>query len=109
MAEVEETARVLLGSGGIATDQRRALYRELVAKHFSGCETVLFVPFASHDHEAYISRMQDFLRPSGPRLVGIQEMDHSGGWPKDSGSETETRSGGPLDSEPSESEASRVR
>ena len=61
------------------------MYRDLVAKHFSGCETVLFAPFASHDHDDYISRMQDFLGPSGPRLVGIQEMDHSGGWPKASG------------------------
>ncbi len=80
MGRVNDPYRVLLGSGGIATEQRRALYRELVANHFSDCETVLFVPFASHDHNDYTSRMQDFLGPSGPRLVGIQEMGQSDDW-----------------------------
>ena len=69
------TVRVLLGSGGIATDDRRETYRALVSDHFSDCESVLFVPYASDDHDGYTSRMQGFLGPEGPRLVGIHTFD----------------------------------
>ncbi len=66
---------VLLGSGGIATDERRQTYRDLVADHFRDCDSVLFVPYASHDHSSYTSRMQEFQGPGGPMLVGIESMD----------------------------------
>ena len=66
--------RILLGSGGIATDERRETYRSLVSEHFLECEQVLFVPYASHDHSDYTSRMQAFLGPDGPSLVGIESM-----------------------------------
>ena len=65
---------VLLGSGGIATEERRETYRTLVAEHFRDCDQVLFVPYASHDHSDYTSRMQAFLGLDGPRLVGIESM-----------------------------------
>ena len=68
------STRVLLGSGGIATEDRRATYRSLVADHFKDCEKVLFIPYASGDHPGYTRRMQDFLGPEGPRLVGIEAM-----------------------------------
>ena len=68
------STRVLLGSGGISTEERKATYRELVTEHFSGCSSIVFVPFASDEHDQYTSRMQDFLGPSGPRLVGIQDF-----------------------------------
>ena len=67
--------RILLGSGGIATEERRETYRTLVAEHFRECDQVLFVPHASHDHASYTSRMQEFLGSDGPRLVGIESMD----------------------------------
>ena len=67
--------RVLLGSGGISTEDRREVYRALVGNHFSNCETVLFVPYASDDHDAYTSRMQDFMGPNGPSLVGIHTFE----------------------------------
>ena len=66
---------MLLCSGGIATEERRQTYRTLVAEHFRECEQVLFVPYASHDHESYTTKMQEFLGPEGPRLVGIESMD----------------------------------
>lgn len=69
------TVRVLLGSGGIATEDRRETYRSLVSDHFSDCESVLFVPYASDDHEGYTSRMQGFLGPDGPALVGIHTSE----------------------------------
>lgn len=67
--------RVLLGSGGIATDERRQTYRSMVGEHFSDCETVLFVPYASDDHDAYTSRMQGFLGEDGPTLVSIHSSE----------------------------------
>ncbi|RZD47248.1 MAG: hypothetical protein CXT66_07005, partial [Methanobacteriota archaeon] len=63
---------VLLGSGGIATEARRKLYRKLVSEHFSGCSEVLFIPYASNDHSAYTERMGQFLGESNPKLVGIE-------------------------------------
>tara|TARA_B100000131_G_scaffold5416_1_gene5579 strand:- start:2000 stop:2731 length:732 start_codon:yes stop_codon:yes gene_type:complete len=65
------TMSLLLGSGGIATDERREIYRKMVSEHFSGFSEVLFIPFASHDHDAYTSRMQQFLGDEGPNLVAI--------------------------------------
>ena len=70
-----DPSRILLGSGGIATEERRRTYRKLVAAHFSDCESVIFVPYASDDHDTYTSRMQDFLGPDGPSLVGIHTFD----------------------------------
>ena len=55
----DPAVRVLLGSGGISTEDRRKTYRTLVGDHFSTCENVLFVPYASDDHDFYTSRMQD--------------------------------------------------
>jgi dipeptidase E len=66
---------VLLGSGGIATDSRRETYRSMVGEHFSECGKVLFVPYASDDHETYTTRMQGFLGEGGPRLVGIHTFE----------------------------------
>ncbi len=66
---------ILLGSGGISTETRRETYRTLVSDHFSDFETVLFVPYASDDHDDYISRMQDFMGPNGPSLVGIHTFE----------------------------------
>ena len=67
--------RVLLGSGGIATEARKELYRGMVSEHFSDCEEVLFVPYASDDHDGYTSRMQGFLGEGGPSLVGIHTFE----------------------------------
>jgi dipeptidase E len=71
----DSAVSVLLGSGGISTEDRRETYTSLVGSHFSHCEQVLFVPFASDDHDTYTSRMQDFLGPDGPNLVGIHTFE----------------------------------
>ncbi len=75
MAHSNESISVLLGSGGIATETRRETYRKMVSEHFSDCKEVLFVPFASDDHDSYTSRMQDFMGEGGPRLVGIHSHE----------------------------------
>jgi len=73
MAIGQTPVKVLLGSGGIATEDRRELYRSLVSEHFYDCSEVVFVPFASDDHSGYTSRMQSFLGGGGPRMVGLHE------------------------------------
>ncbi len=74
--------RVLVGSGGVATEARRSKYRDLVARHFSDCETIHFVPFASHDHSGYKDRMQEFIGQKGPTLIGIENLENSEEWSK---------------------------
>jgi dipeptidase E len=66
--------RILLGSGGIGTDERKSLYSRLVAEHFEGCSEILFVPFASANHSEYTLRMKNFLE-SPYSLVGIESFD----------------------------------
>lgn len=70
----QEDLRVLLGSGGNATEPRREMYRNLVSDHFSDCREVVFVPFASDDHDAYTSRIQDFLGSTVPKIVGLHDF-----------------------------------
>ncbi len=67
--------RILLGSGGIATEERRATYRDLVKNHFESSSEVLFVPLASNDHSAYTDRMQNFLGSEAPTLVGLESFE----------------------------------
>ena len=67
--------RALLGSGGIGTDERRELYRDLMSENFADCERVVFVPFASNDYDGYTQRMQDFAGQSGYELVGLHEFE----------------------------------
>jgi len=66
--------RLLLGSGGVGTEDRKSTYRRLMSENFSGCERVAFVPYASNDHDLYTKRMNDF---SGGEidLVGIHQFD----------------------------------
>ena len=75
MEDERKSVQVLLGSGGIATMERKKMYRDLVSEHFSGCASVVFVPFASYDHSGYTSRMNDFLGTMGQRLQGLHETD----------------------------------
>ncbi len=72
---VNNTISVLLGSGGIATEERRRKYRQVVSEHFEECDEVLFVPYASDEHAQYTSRMQEFQGESGPLVRGIHEFD----------------------------------
>lgn len=74
MGVARKSVRVLLGSGGIATEERLGLYRELVTSHFEGSQHVLFIPYASNDQSGYTSRMQNFLGVDGPILVGIETL-----------------------------------
>ncbi len=67
--------KVLLGSGGIRTEERRNHYRGLMEENFEGCNRVIFVPFASHDYDEYTARMQEFTENLGYELVGLHEFE----------------------------------
>ena len=67
--------RVLLGSGGIGTDERRSLYRQLVSNHLMGCDSLLFIPYAAHDHAGYTDRISESLSGDGVTVRGIHEED----------------------------------
>ena len=65
---------LLLGSGGVGTEERRLTYRKLMTENFSGCERVAFIPYASTDHDAYSKRMRDFAGGEID-LIGIHQFD----------------------------------
>ena len=67
--------KVLLGSGGIRTEERRILYRDLMTENFDGCKRVIFVPFASHNHVGYTTRMREFSEDLGYELKGLHEFE----------------------------------
>ena len=64
--------RLLLGSGGLRSEARRALYYEEMARHFEGCQEVVFIPYASSDYSEYSSDIARFSKPSGVKIRGIE-------------------------------------
>ena len=67
--------RLLLGSGGLRTPERQQVYFEEMARIFAGCTEVVFIPYASADHEGYTSRLAEFSAPSGIRLKNIDNFE----------------------------------
>ena len=67
--------RALLGSGGIGTEERRQMYRDLMAENFSECQKVIFVPFASNDYDGYTARMREFAGEAGYEMIGLHECE----------------------------------
>lgn len=67
--------RLLLGSGGLRTPERQQVYFDEMALIFEGCDEVVFIPYASANHEDYTSRLADFSAPSGISLRNIDDFD----------------------------------
>jgi dipeptidase E len=67
--------RALLGSGGIRTEERKALYIDEMQRHFGDVKQVLFIPWALDDHDAYLSLMCERGLDAGYELVGIHTFD----------------------------------
>jgi len=67
--------RLLLGSGGLRSEERRTVYFEEMGTHFDGCDEVIFIPYASSNHAGYTSRIHTFSAPSGVHLRGIESFD----------------------------------
>ncbi len=67
--------RLLLGSGGFRTEERRTLYRERMRAHFGDIERILFIPWALDDHDAYVRLMNEKGLDAGYVLEGIHTFD----------------------------------
>jgi len=63
--------RLLLGSGGFATEDRRDFLVERMREHFGGVSTILFVPYAIQDHDRYLRRLAEARLDAGYELQGI--------------------------------------
>lgn len=67
--------RVLLGSGGFRSEERRAnLHAEMRDFFGETVEEILFIPYALHDHEAYTKAMRDQGFSGGYAMRGIHEF-----------------------------------
>jgi dipeptidase E len=63
--------RVLLGSGGFRTDERRALLAAEMRQHFGGIGRLLFIPYALADHDGYVQVIRERGLDAGYSLDGI--------------------------------------
>jgi dipeptidase E len=63
--------RVLLGSGGFGNEERREFFRTEMRSFFGDVKRILFVPYALHDHQAYLEALVKRGFDAGYELIGI--------------------------------------
>ena len=68
--------KILLGSGGFRTDERKANLAAMMQNHFGQIKTLLFVPYALHDHDAYEALITDNNLHGGYEIQGIHRTDN---------------------------------
>lgn len=68
--------RLLLGSGGLRSSERKRLYHDLMRAHFDGVSEIVFIPYASENHAEYTEKIRDFSTASGVNIRGIEEFDN---------------------------------
>ncbi len=68
--------RLLLGSGGLRSEERRTIYFQEMAHHFEDCEEIVFIPYASNDHSDYTRKITEFSAPSGVIIRGIETFSN---------------------------------
>lgn len=66
--------RLLLGSGGISTPERRQAWVEQFTEFLGPVRRVLFVAYAVHDEAGHTKALNERLMPSGITLAGIHEV-----------------------------------
>src|SRR5262245_33413286 len=66
--------RLLLGSGGITTDERREAWVRELSTFVPPDTRLLFVPYAVHDHDACVARAIERGIHAGRTLVGIHTL-----------------------------------
>lgn len=67
--------RLLLGSGGFRSDQRRSFLVDQMRDHFGAIRSILFLPYALADHDGYVAAMTQRGYDAGYELVGIHTFD----------------------------------
>ena len=66
--------RLLLGSGGLSTETRRAFWRASLATFLGPVERLLFVPFALAEHDRYVARLVEMDLAAGRALQGLHAV-----------------------------------
>ena len=68
--------KILLGSGGITTEERRKLFFHLMKENFEGCKKVVFIPYASRDYDDYTNSVKEMFSHLEFDIIGIHELDN---------------------------------
>ena len=68
--------KILLGSGGIRTEERRKLFFHLMKENFEGCKKVVFIPYASRDYDGYTNSVKEMFSHLEFEIIGIHELDN---------------------------------
>ena len=68
--------KILLGSGGIRTKERRNLFFNLMKENFEGCKKVIFIPYASRDYNEYTNSVKEMFSHLEFEIIGIHELDN---------------------------------
>ena len=68
--------KLLLGSGGVRTPERKSMYLQLMNENFKDCQRILFIPYASRDYDEYTNKVRDMFRESEYEIIGIHELDN---------------------------------
>ena len=68
--------KILLGSGGIRTKERRNLFFRLMKENFQGCKKVIFIPYASGDYVEYTNSVKEMFSHLEFEIIGIHELDN---------------------------------
>lgn len=63
--------RLLLGSGGFRSDERRAVLISQMREHFGDTRRITFLPYALADHDGYVAAMSQRGLDAGYELVGL--------------------------------------
>jgi len=68
--------KLLLGSGGVRTPERKSMYLQLMNENFKDCQRILFIQYASRDYDEYTNKVRDMFRESEYEITGIHELDN---------------------------------
>ena len=71
MAASSHNNRLLLGSGGFSTPERKAAWSKALDAYLGRIEKILFIPYALADHDRYVSTMMERGFHAGRKLEGI--------------------------------------
>lgn len=64
-------ARLLLGSGGLSTPERKYAWIQSLDSFLGNTQSILFIPYALKDYDAYVKKIEELNLHSGRNLRGI--------------------------------------
>jgi dipeptidase E len=65
--------RLLLGSGGLSTPERREAWKKEADSFLGPVRRVVFLPYAGGDYQAYIARVRELDLAAGREVVNLPE------------------------------------